>query len=63
MRGTKLFVVGTALCLLFASPAAAAPGAPDPSFGTGGYAYGSFAPYDRSAPTVPRSRRCPATRG
>ncbi len=38
MRGTKTFVVGAALCLLAATPASAAPGAPEPTVGNGGYA-------------------------
>lgn len=42
MRGIRAFVVGTALCLVYAAPAGAVPGSPDPSFGRGGFVETSF---------------------
>ena len=46
MRGKRAFVAGAALCLLAATPAGAAPGAPDPSFGRGGFVETSFGDVD-----------------
>ena len=46
MRGTRILVVAGALCLLASTPAAAAPGAPDPSFGKGGLVHASLGDRD-----------------
>lgn len=46
MRGNRLVPVATGLCLLLATPAAAAPGGPDPRFGKGGYVHASFGDVD-----------------
>jgi uncharacterized delta-60 repeat protein len=46
MRGTRVTVAAAALCLLAASPAAAAPGSPDPSFGKGGLVVASHGDRD-----------------
>lgn len=52
MRGTRAALFAAALCLLAGSPATAAPGGLDPSFGTGGRIYGRYDNYSAAHAVV-----------